>query len=75
MISIFYILLYLLITLFFSFIANDDINGAQCDFTKWQEFKHNIGIFMFGLFWPIWILLLIYLILKEFLTKKQNNYD
>ena len=75
MISVFYIILYLLITLFISFFMNDDINGAQCDFTKWQEFKHNVGIFMFGLFWPIWILLLIYLILKEFLTKKQNNYD
>jgi hypothetical protein len=54
---------------------NDEINGAQCDFTKWQEFKHNVGIFMFGLFWPIWILLLIYLILKELLTKNKNNYD
>lgn len=72
MISIFYIILYLLITLFISFFMNDDINGAQCDFTKWQEFKHNVGIFMFGLFWPIWILLLIYLILKELLTKKQK---
>ena len=72
MISIFYIILYLLITLFISFFMNDDINGAQCDFTKWQEFKHNVGIFMFGLFWPIWVLLLIYLILKELLTKKQK---
>lgn len=73
MISIFYILLYILITLLFiGFFMNDEINGAQCDFTKWQEFKHNVGIFMFGLFWPIWILLLIYLILKELLTKKQK---
>lgn len=70
---ILYILLYLLTTLLFiRFFMHDEITGSQCDFTKWQKFVHNVGIFIFGLFWPIWILMLMYLIIKDFFNSKTK---
>ena len=51
---------------------HDEITESQCDFTKWQEFVHNVGIFIFGLFWPIWILMLMYLIIKDFFNSKTK---
>ena len=70
---ILYILLYLLITLLFiRFFMHAEITESQCDFTKWQEFVHNAGIFIFGLFWPIWILMLMYLIIKDFFNSKTK---
>ena len=51
---------------------HDEITGSQCDFTKWEEFVHNAGIFIFGLFWPIWILMLMYLIIKDFFNSKTK---
>ena len=68
-----YIILYFLTTLLFiRFFMRDETAESQCDFAKWQEFVHYVGIFIFGLFWPIWISMLIYLIIKDFFNSKTK---